>query len=451
MCLPISNRLKCRVCRISVVGEVCLAPTIKQFVPITKHHVRVAFAFLRLAEFVQKPHMLQQRNYNVFSKLLTGNTHCRKVFHLLFVRFQICRILKQHMSANVKVVHNLLAMLHVNNTLCLLGCNNLTITTKHANRRKHHLHRTAPVKTVHEHNVRVNIIVQHNDLRYVGTAPGSKDSLPDLQRQLIIILRPAVSVNGHNHPVRRAFHWNIAFFHRKICFGKRMPDGRGNIHAPVGMILLCRHPRHTQGHNGMIPAGHGGHPKTWHLFVASGPHIAAIFSHRPLLKQGIHRCEAFDHNLCGSRNQQIRGLAFYDFHRLPIPCAQHFPLIHPRRQRIAGNHGNGGIHPQAKGKRHVLSQFLPLAVNLSEILRGDYHAGNRLGAVQHRPRDRPVGPGTVRSPGDHDPVGIDITPAVALMDQRNRKSGQIDLLPEKPVLFTGAMFHNPQRDRLHIR
>src|ERR1700719_2583706 len=56
----------------------------------------------------------------------------------------------------------------------------------------------------------------------------------------------------------------------------------------------------------------------------------------------------------------------------------------------------------------------------------------------HDPRDRPIGPSTVRRSGNNHTPRVDVTAAVARMHERNRKVIKRRLLTQHDVLLAGS-------------
>ena len=165
----------------------------------------------------------------------------------------------------------------------------------------------------------------------------------------------------------------------------------------------------------------------------------------------VKGCKSFYDNLAGCRYQQVIRLTLYYIHWLAIPAADHLSFADTGRKGVARDHGDGRIYAQAQRERHLLADLLPLGIDLAKVLRRNHDSRDRLRAVKHCPGYRPVYPGSVGRAGDEDAIGIDVAASVSVMDQRNRKLRQVNILAEQFIFLACARLNFAWRDGRNIR
>jgi hypothetical protein len=181
--------------------------------------------------------------------------------------------------------------------------------------------------------------------------------------------------------------------------------------------------------------------------AAARPEISGILAHWPFDRRFRVREMALDDDLGGRGHLEIDRLAAHDIDGASEISAHERHLVGECRDRHAGDERRESRTALKHGERHRLPQRLPHAMNAAEMLQRMDNAGHAPTIEQHDARNAPIGPTPVGRARHHGAPGIEIAPAVAVMDERCWQVHEIDRVASENVFLAGTARDASRRDR----
>jgi len=277
----------------------------------------------------------------------------------------------------------------------------------------------------------------------------SADSPAQFLRRATRSLLP-VPRHSDDQPVIRALQ-------RHPCHGRR--NARvAQLHQQFGsagnalrrVIFLDRFARGDHRKDRIVPIRHRRHVVYRPLGPRPRPNVASVLAHGAFRRRFRIRQVAFHHDLGFRRHLQVHRLAAHHFDRAAEVPAHIVGFADLRRQRHRRDKRNERRTALKDGERHGLADLLPHSVNLAQVLQRVNDPGQPLPIHQHDPRNTPIGPRFVRSLRHHRGPGSEVAAAVAVVNQRNRETKQVDRVSRQNMVFARPARHDFGRNEFAL-
>ena len=210
-------------------------------------------------------------------------------------------------------------------------------------------------------------------------------------------------------------------------------------HAVENLALVEIGARATDRHDRVIAVGHAVDPEHRPRHARAGA-VTGGFTEGALVPTLVGPDVAFDHDLGRCGYEQVVGFAFDEMERLAAQATRDFRFADARRWVHRAHHRRGRAAAKEDGEGHgVPARLVALVVDHADVLVRIYDATHDRFLVDHVAVDAPVHPVAVRVLGGGDAKGVDVAPAIALMQVGRREGKQVDVFAREDVFLARAV------------